>query len=222
MNETETGYTPVDIEFRPFNKLARLNREIVITEKIDGTNAQILLIPACDQGLNNPNVVFQNGEVAMLVGSRNRWITPAHDNYGFAGWCRDNAEELLQLGLGRHFGEWWGSGIQRNYGLKEKRFSLFNVSRWESKWASLNNPDAGIVQADGTGEPVNCCHVVPTLWRGAMSTYAIEQILIDLGKQGSAAVPGFANPEGIVIYHTAAQMLFKVTLENDNKPKSLV
>ena len=31
---------------------------------------------------------------------------------------------------GRHFGEWWGSGIQRGYGLDEKTFSLFNAYRW--------------------------------------------------------------------------------------------
>ncbi len=31
-----------------------------------------------------------------------------------------------------YFGEWWGSGVQRGYGLQkgDKRFSLFNVSRW--------------------------------------------------------------------------------------------
>jgi hypothetical protein len=79
--------------------------------------------------------------------SRSRWITPDDDNFGFAAWVEANRDELLTLGPGRHFGEWWGSGIQRGYGLPkgEKRFSLFNVSRW------------------GESRPA-CCHVVPVLY----------------------------------------------------------
>lgn len=222
MNEIETGYTPADREFRSFNKLARLNREIVITEKLDGTNAQILLIPACDQGLNNPNVVFQNGETAMLVGSRNRWITPASDNYGFAQWCRDNSEELLKLGHGRHFGEWWGNGIQRGYGLKEKRFSLFNVSRGRGQGIYPGVFEIDHEDPDNVVGGPKCCHVVPTLWRGPMNTPCINQVADNLRLMGSVAAPGFADPEGIVVYHTAAQTLFKVTFKNDDKPKSLV
>lgn len=227
MNEKiETGYIPADIEFRSFNKLARLNREIVITEKLDGTNAQILLFPACDQGLNNPNVVFQNGETAMLVGSRNRWITPQQDNYGFARWCRDNASELLKLGHGRHFGEWWGNGIQRGYGVPNKRFSLFNVGRWSPDYAATAGGChyPGIVEiVDGNLRPgPSCCYVVPTLWRGPFCTKEIRAVQRGLEEYGSAAVPGFMDPEGVVIYHTAAQSCFKVTLKNDESPKSLV
>jgi hypothetical protein len=68
----------------------------------------------------------------MLAGSRSQYITPERDNHGFARWVQDDADELWALGEGRHFGEWWGSGIQRGYGLQkgEKRFSLFNVARW--------------------------------------------------------------------------------------------
>ncbi len=64
----------------------------------------------------------------MFIGSRTRWITAQDDNHGFARWVEGNKQELLKLGAGRHFGEWWGSGIQRGYGLQkgEKRFSLFN------------------------------------------------------------------------------------------------
>ena len=120
------------MDFIPFPKMPRLSREVIITEKIDGTNAQIFIADDCE---------------TMLVGSRNRWITPVDDNAGFARWCEENYEELLKLGPGRHFGEWWGRGIQRNYGLKEKRLSLFNVDRW-----ARARPD--------------CCHVVPVLYRG--------------------------------------------------------
>ena len=31
--------------FVPFPKMARLRRDILITEKIDGTNAQIVIVP---------------------------------------------------------------------------------------------------------------------------------------------------------------------------------
>ena len=52
--------------------------------------------------------------------------------FGFARWVETNRERLITLlGPGLHFGEWWGSGIQRGYGLTkgDKRFSLFNVER---------------------------------------------------------------------------------------------
>jgi hypothetical protein len=32
------------IEFQPFPKLARLNRNILITEKLDGTNAAVVIV----------------------------------------------------------------------------------------------------------------------------------------------------------------------------------
>ncbi len=92
-------------EFVPFPKIARLSREVVVTEKIDGTNAQICV----------------NDDMTDIVaGSRSRWITPVDDNFGFARWAQDNKQELLKLGPGSHFGEWWGAGVQRRYGLAEK------------------------------------------------------------------------------------------------------
>jgi hypothetical protein len=174
-------------EFVTFNKIARLSREIVITEKIDGTNASIY--------------IGEDGE--FLTGSRNRWITPESDNAGFARWAAEHKESLLELGVGRHFGEWWGQGIQRNYGLKEKRFSLFNVSKWSDVRPA-------------------CCGVVPVLYRGIFDTQVIQDVLDDLAEHGSYAAPGFMNPEGIVIFHTASGVLFKKTIKNDETPKSLL
>ena len=105
------------MEFCKFNKIARLSREMIVTEKIDGTNGLIAIGEAGD----------------FAVGSRSRWITPENDNFGFARWAYAHRDELIAgLGAGFHYGEWWGQGIQRGYGLKEKRFSLFNVSRWEN------------------------------------------------------------------------------------------
>jgi hypothetical protein len=103
------------VPFESFPKIGRLSRNCTITEKIDGTNAQIY--------------IGEDGE--FLTGSRNRWVTPGkQDNYGFSRWAHEHKDELMTLGPGRHFGEWWGLGIQRGYGLQEKRFSLFATHRW--------------------------------------------------------------------------------------------
>ena len=177
------------MEFRKFEKIARLSREIVVTEKIDGTNGLI--------------AIGEDGE--FQVGSRNQWITPEKDNAGFARWAYAHKNELMQLGAGVHYGEWWGQGIQRGYGLKEKRFSLFNTSRW----------------SDDTVRPA-CCHVVPVLYTGMFDTTKIEAVLEHLSYYGSIAAPGFMKPEGVVIFHTAGNLYFKKTIEGDESPKSLL
>ncbi len=174
--------------FVAFPKIPRLRRNAIITEKIDGTNAQI--------------VVLEDGRV--LAGSRNRWITPEQDNYGFARWVKEHEEELRTgLGVGQHFGEWWGLGIQRGYGLTEKRFSLFNVHRWNDK-----NP----------GRPA-CCGVVPLLAAGMLSDSLVNEALEKLRTGGSVAAPGFLRPEGIVTYFSASKSLHKTLLEGDELPK---
>lgn len=174
------------IEFVEFNKIARLSRNCVVTEKIDGTNASI--------------VITDDGE--FLVGSRTRWITPEDDNYGFAKWAHANKEELMKLGPGQHFGEWWGLGIQRGYGLKEKRFSLFNTHRW----------------SDAAVRP-SVCDVVPVLYSGTFDTVMISGALTELAERGSVAAPGFMKPEGVVIYHEAARTYFKKTIDKDDEWK---
>lgn len=178
------------MDFVGFPKIPRLSREIVITEKIDGTNCCIY--------------IGEDGE--FRVGSRTRWITPENDNYGFARWAWDNVDELLKLGVGRHYGEFWGSGIQRGYGLPkgEKRFSLFNTHRW----------------SDDNIRP-KCCYVVPVLYTGLFDTNLINYALQSLIDYGSVASPGYKNPEGIVIYHKAGNYLFKKTIDKDDYPKSI-
>lgn len=155
-------------------------------KKIDGTNASVY--------------VPEDGG-PLLFGSRTRWITPENDNAGFARWATEHAEELRGLGPGHHFGEWWGAGIQRRYGLTGKRFSLFNVHRWTEK-----NP------------PPPCCNVVPVLGWGPQEE-TVEKALAYLRTHGSVAAPGFMDPEGIVVFHTASRTMYKVTLKSDDKPK---
>ena len=183
------------IPFRGMPKIARLARECVVTEKIDGTNASVY-VPE-DAG-------------PLLFGSRTRWITPESDNHGFARWGREHESALRGLGPGHHFGEWWGLGINRGYGLDHKRFSLFNVGGW-----------TGLL--DGSPAP-HCCHVVPVLARGIFGNpgWAVgdiagiwDQALDTLQITGSVAAPGFMRPEGVVVWHEAARIYFKKTLEND-------
>ncbi len=94
------------------------------------------------------------------------------------------------------------SGIQRRYGLAEKRFSLFNSGRW-----AVGGPDHEKLPA--------CCNVVPVLYTGPFSDEAVEQCLAKLKETGSVAAPGFMQPEGIVIFLQASRSLFKVTLDGD-------
>lgn len=204
------------IEFKEFNKIPRLSRECVITEKIDGTNGVIAIVA------NDGSSKEKDGEgksieriitldkFTVYVGSRTRWLWSSeqseihNDNHGFAKWCKENINELLLLGEGFHYGEWWGSGIQRGYGLikGEKRFSLFNTHRW----------------TDDAVRP-KCCYVVPIVWSGIFQTSNVDYSLDLLKTQGSLASVGFMNPEGVVIYHTASKTYFKKTILKDEKSK---
>lgn len=184
------------IEFKAWPKTPRLNRGIIITEKLDGTNSAV--------------IITEEGEVGAQ--SRNRLITPGKgtDNYGFAQWVQDNAEGLRDtLGVGHHYGEWYGGGIARKYDLPkdDKRFALFNVNRY----------------GDVAGSGVSGLETVPELLRwGTFDSEIIAEYVNGLRHQGSVAVPGFMNPEGIMIYHTASRQVYKVLLENDELPKTAV
>ncbi|GEB46964.1 hypothetical protein MTE01_29090 [Microbacterium testaceum] len=205
------------IPFEPWPKTPRLNRDVVFTEKIDGTNAAVVILPteAVDRIiLEDGTVSFFDGdrhniinvvdEHVVFAQSRNRFITPDRDNAGFARFVLENAAALVAtLGPGRHFGEWWGSGIQRGYGLTggEKRFSLFNAARWGLE-------DLSAVPGLGA---------VPILPFSRLEHAA--EALDFLRQNGSLAAPGFDNPEGLIAWHTAARTSFKALLEGDDFPK---
>lgn len=173
-------------EFQPWPKIPRLSRDCIVTEKLDGTNAAV--------------VINEFGNV--YAQSRTRYITPKDDNFGFASWVEANWQELSKLGPGRHFGEWWGKGIQRGYGLNERRFSLFNVSRW----------------TDDAARPA-CCHVVPKLLTRTFGTFSFDELMDEVREHGSYAAPGFMQPEGVIVFHTASGQMFKKLLEGDEMPK---
>jgi len=227
--------TPTPLtEFAPFPKIPRFSRDIIITEKIDGTNACVVVWDAAAndpaepmKACGMPGVGFPFlGEVEgrfVAAQSRTRFITPDADNYGFAAWVKEHASDLVHLGPGRHFGEWWGKGINRNYGLADRQFSLFNVSRWDqSVYKKLNadKMDKGKpVEVPPWVPPPLGCEVVPVLYHDAFYTDAVRDNLECLRLDGSVAAPGYMNPEGIVIFHTASGHLYKKTVENDEKPK---
>lgn len=202
------------LDFQGFPKIARLSRDVIVSEKIDGSNAQVCIVE--QDGFHLSDAVYQSDGLAMYVGSRKRWIDPEHDNFGFAAWCLEHGEELLQLGPGRHFGEWWGQGIQRGYGLKERRFSMFNTIRWCRHDAEPERIVTGDPRQEKYQErlPV-CCSLVPVLYRGVFDTEVVDSCLDDLEEEGSYAAPGFMDPEGIVVYHIAGNVAFKKTLGSD-------
>lgn len=212
------------IEFQAFPKIPRYRREVALTEKIDGTNAAVVWVPASQYTAEVGECTFVNDHVIaardlidqhgtnvgpyfLLAQSRQRFISPArltkNDNYGFATWVDANVTELMKLGPGYHYGEWWGFGIQRGYGMPEKHFSLFNVSRW----------------ADGKQERPACCDVVPLL--GYFQPDQISEQLEKLRVGGSLAAPGYMKPEGLILWHSQSKNYFKILLEGDDAPKSL-
>lgn len=172
-------------QFVAFAKIPRLEKQCIVTEKIDGTNGVIH--------------ITLDGE--LFVGSRNRWLTKESDNFGFHRWAMENEDELMKLGPGTHHGEWWGSGIQRGYNLPkgEKRFSLFNTNIWNDE----TKPE--------------CCSVVPVLGQGVFDTVCIQNVMSYLEETGSVASPGFMNPEGVMIYHTALNGYFKHPFDKNHK-----
>lgn len=210
-------------QFQKFPSIPRYRKDIRIYEKADGTNACVAIHPFTNEdGTPNPvaydapkeDVILDeaNQPVHVYAQSRSKVITPGKstDNYGFAHYVRENQYSLyLSLGIGYHFGEWYGSGINRNYGLDHKRFMLFNPDRYpglkEEGFAPLNVDVApllysGPARYGAPGEPE----------RDAV-TDAMDALL----HGGSRLVPGFMDPEGVVIFHTASRQLYKATFDYD-------
>lgn len=185
-------------EFEGWPKIPRASKaSMVITEKLDGSNGQVVIGHA-EPEPNEPGLTFieteQHGLLYVRAGSRNRWLQPGKntDNYGFAAWVQEHAQELVKLGPGRWYGEWYGQGIGRNYGLDHRRFALFYCN-------TNNKPE--------------CCEVVPTLYYGPHSEERIQQVHAELMEKGSVAVPGFMRPEGVVIQYRGFPQRVKITDE---------
>ena len=200
-------------EFVSFPKIPRLSKEtITVTEKIHGTNAQIAILPLEEDGLRNvvPPAclsvkMLQDDEgrfvsYGMFAGSRNRWLSLDFDNYNFAKWVSKHQDDLWKLGPGRHYGEFFGSGVQKtSYGRTdgERDFALFNVQRWGE-----HNPNTP-----------KCCLVVPTLYTGLNNPKVIDECMVDLFNNGSKLGGGWA--EGVIVYYHLTRQYYKRTFEMD-------
>lgn len=180
--------------FKAWPKIPRLENEVYhITEKIDGTNAAIIIQQkTADNKLPVPIPICETDSYYVWAQSRTRLITPEDDNFGFAKWVKDNAEQLISdLGVGYHYGEWWGKGINRGYGLEERRFSLFNPTKHSD--VCYHVPEIAAVSAEALIETIQ---------------NEIEQL-----KMGSYAAPGYMRPEGLVIYAEKAKTYWKVIID---------
>jgi hypothetical protein len=226
-------------DYPKFRPIPRLHRRVVITEKINGTNGLIevtrlpdavpLMDPQYLEGTTGVGVTLFNEtdnryeRFIVRAGSRNRWLTPGNDNFQFAAWVWENAVALAGLGEGKHYGEWFGQGIQSGYGLDEKRFALFNTQRWYDS----NDPEITehYLQTFPKAKPApDIVTVVPVISviDGKWLNEAVDEALHTLESEGSLIAPGFMDPEGVVVYHDAAGTYFKATLKNDESPKSVV
>lgn len=203
------------MEFRSWGKTPRLFRDIVITEKIDGTNSAVIIQELGEEADPNALAQVEVDGVIYEVGaqSKNRLIFPGKttDNYNFAQWVQENADLLVNaLGVGYHFGEWWGKGIQKRYGdLDYRVFSLFNTRKHEETY--FRTPDLN-------GTPVNV-EPVPVLYEGQFSEEAIQEVARELLKNGSVAALFAPNPEGLCIYHTQSKQVYKFTFDQNDKGK---
>src|SRR5512142_2433989 len=114
-----------DPNYPGMEPIFRLNRPWHFTEKVEGTNGLIAIsnnmAEAERSGSPLPLAIIEPtdiGRIGIWAGSKNRWLAIGQDNFGLAGWVLENHANLVTaLGPGLHRGEWWGSGIQRGYGL---------------------------------------------------------------------------------------------------------
>lgn len=172
-----------EIQFRAYSKIPRsINESFTITEKIDGTNGCVIITEDGD--------IFAQSKARILDESS------AGDNFGFCKWVNGNKDELLKLGVGYHYGEWWGKGIQRRYFENEQVFSLFS---W---WMKIE-------------EVPCCCRTVPVI------AQTIEKATKRLKSEGSIACPGFMDPEGFVVTSNLhRKILYKVIINECDKRNS--
>lgn len=185
------------VEFKTWPKIPRIKGlPVVITEKIDGTNACVIV--------ENGEVVGCQSRNNLLAHNNTGELTIYQDNMGFAQWVLRNKESLKDLGDGHHYGEWAGPGIQNNpHKLGAKRFFLFNTGRWNNE----NKP--------------HVCDVVPVLHRGSYDVTIINDTMSELecgfniGQLCPNTGPStYSFAEGIIIYFESLNTYAKHTLKS--------
>jgi hypothetical protein len=176
--------------FIKWPKTVRLeNEKFTITEKLDGTNSQIIITE----------------DYEIFAASRSGFLTAEKDNHKFYQWVRARQETLLNLlGPGRYVGEFVGRGIQRNYGLQEQRFYLFNGLHPDMVDSDFRNAlrsiNIGFVPV--LAEDIN-------FWGLPKE---IKDASADLLLNGSQ-VNHYDQPEGIVIRSNPSNIIWKVIFD---------
>ena len=160
---------------------------ITATEKLDGTNACIIV---------------QAGEI-VGVQSRNRMIEVGDDNFGFALWVDNNKDDIVKLGEGYHYGEWYGEGIQKNpHMIEGKRFALFNTHRPQDSLPA-------------------CVELVPVLYSGVyLGQHHVDDLMSNLSDAYKVKGNG-SKPEGIILYFHQHRQSLKYTFNNNKSKWSL-
>lgn len=190
------------MDFVAWPKIPRWNKDWEITEKIDGTNGVLYWSEHPDGRFDGTNVLASIDGLHLYAGSRNRWLRTDADNFGFARWAQENAQDLISLGKGRHYGEWYGHGIQRGYGLNEKRFALFDTGKWK---------EVGDPRIPKGVDVVPIVGVVP----GDDLSNAIELCKETLLKHGSGIAPSWFMPEGLIVKNLHSGARFKIVFGSD-------
>lgn len=170
-----------NLNFSKWPKIPRfLNTKMVITQKMNGTNAQILFE-------ETTNIIQTKNKIDMSVGRRRGWLSTKEDNFGFHAWASTHKHSLFAvLGRGRHYGEWCGPGIQNGEGLKERKFFSFDpFLEVPKEYKHLIEP-------------------VPLLYEGPINISQIKSCLQHLEIFGSVIdkfkeFGHFRQPEGIII-----------------------
>jgi len=161
--------------FKKYPKIYKKhNVRMSITQKIHGSNAQIIINNIGDD---------QNPIYDVKAGSRSRVLYLGDDNFGFARFVNDNKLELAMFfGEGIHYGEWAGKGINSSEGLDDKYFVSF-------EWYLFKDnvlPPSHVMK-------------VPVLYDGNVDFNKINDCMDDLKTNGSKLVKGFMRPEGVVV-----------------------
>jgi hypothetical protein len=229
-------------QFKKWSSTPRFHKGLHITMKIDGTNGgvSVEIVGHEDMSWHYSGQVPEDATYVthrtedgsdpgfgylVRAQSRKRIITPTNDNYGFAGWVWDNAEALANtLGMGYHYGEWYGEGIQGNpMGVAGRKWALFNTWHWARPENAIALKNSGIPGI--THVPV--LHDEQT--HGPADYMTIPDIMDNLYKWGDL-VEGYrthpyANkmdshmvkePEGIIVWHRETQQKYKILLNNDS------
>jgi hypothetical protein len=163
------------MEFKAFSSISKMGKmQMQITQKLHGSNAVICIYPK------------EDGTLDLRCGSRTRWLAVHDDNYGFCNFVESNRDAFIaKLGLGYHYGEWVGLGINSGEGLQEKILALFDFWRYRNEEGNLDLPER--------------VTVVPLLYKGPIDFSKVAETMEDLKTNGSKLVPGFMRPEGVVI-----------------------